>query len=147
MKQATEFEAMVQRDVKGTATEQEAAILRSVQHREHWLETLFAMKCDIDAQIVQRSASLEEFKQACFAMGDEGKSAYHAENSRHLNWRAAVLRYQQSVMIRHKEAKRLVREARMELSTQNDHVFGQRIMDLEARVARLEAMLAQRAVA
>lgn len=130
------FRDVVLRDVRGQATADERAWLGSQALAARWLDVLVATKQDVEAQMAEREAELDVFRQECYARGQSGKVPFHEAAAKHKHWRAGAIRFKINVEQRIREAKRIKHEGNMERA---DHSFGQRIADLERRVANLES--------
>jgi hypothetical protein len=115
-----DFEALTGADIRGTATPEQAAALRSTINLYRWTDALKAITIDINAQLAARK-------------GDTAPAT--------MDWRRRVLDVQRSLHERRAEAKRLRQQAHAAAS-----IEGQRLASLDTSGPQARAAAGERAI-
>lgn len=89
-----------------------------VAQRTH--DTLTAMLTEVDAELTSKTADLEQFRQECWARGQDGKRDWFTAQAEYQDWRRRAIRAKQSVTRRKRAAKEAARTARVEEASSRD---------------------------
>lgn len=110
--------------------------------RERYGATLLSLKRDAEAQLTERAATLAAYKSQCIA--DGSKAAYFAEENDYQKWRAGLIRYRNGIEERLAELRAgYGRVASLKAPGAAADARRQRGEDIDVRLDRIEAMLAQ----
>lgn len=109
------FEQIAARDVKGEATEEEAAWLRSEENVADFRDAVTNLLRDVDAQLTEKAAALNAYHAECHNL-EEGKQLWFDGLAQYQAWRAGAIRVKTSCQKRITELKRLARRRHAEKS-------------------------------
>lgn len=87
------FEALVNGDVRGTATGDTSAFLRSPENARRWLQTLLRLKRKVESQFMSHRADLILFQAQCMKRGPSGLLDYKQYEGQEEKWRSNAIRF------------------------------------------------------
>lgn len=104
------FQEMTQRDLRSQAEPEEAAMLRSDENLDEWRRILVDIMSDVDVQLAERRGKFQEFQNACWRGGEEGKAAFFQGKSQYLAWAGGAKRVKKSCEKRIREINALIQQ-------------------------------------
>lgn len=106
------FSEIARNDVKGQTTEEEAAWLRSEENISDFRDAVTELMRDIDAQLGERAAALQRYRNECWKLGDEGKQLWFDGLAQYETWRASAKRVKINCQNTAAEIKRIQAQRR-----------------------------------
>lgn len=144
------FADLVARDVRGDVTPAEAAYLRQPGTLDAWVGAITALRERVEGHLTAHRARWNTTHAECLEAGNSGRLRWYQEKATLDEQRRKIRRFQESVFVREREARSLVKARnaaagqavpRATLLAGLDDLRAQ-VADLRAHVARLEAQLA-----
>lgn len=100
---------LAQRDMRGEASDFARQYLESDGIIDHYSQLLLDLIKDIDTQLVEKKARLDEFHIQCKEDRGAGKDEWFKERARYNRWRGGALRVKRSAELRRREIREIIK--------------------------------------
>ena len=106
----TEFNEVVNEEVRGVATQEDATLLRNKETVDRWAITLLGLKRSVETQFGAKRAEAAQREYALYERGNPSRLELTQIKTEHAEWRSKALRFLNGLEDRLAEARKLCKE-------------------------------------